>query len=94
VTKFRALLDKATTDRRSAQILAVASDFDSAASRRYYAVFYCARAALLATGRTYSKHQGVLSGFGAHLAKTGPLPWLAAEPGVELPYHPERKIDP
>ena len=68
------LLDKAAKYRQSAGLLGEAGDFDSATSRLYYAMFFCARAALWSVGQTYSKHQGVLSGFGQHLVKTGELP--------------------
>ncbi|MBI4319832.1 MAG: HEPN domain-containing protein [Chloroflexi bacterium] len=72
--EIEALLDKATRYRRSAELLRTDGDFDSAASRLYYAMFYCARAALLANGLTFSSHRAVIAGFGRHLAKTGQLP--------------------
>jgi len=46
-------------------------DCDSAVSRTYYAMFYCAEAALLTKGLTFSSHKGVLSAFSEHFIKTG-----------------------
>jgi uncharacterized protein (UPF0332 family) len=58
-------------------------EFDSAVSRIYYAMFYCAEALLLARGRVYSRHQGVISAFGRYFVRTGIFPaemgqWLAS----------------
>ncbi|MBI4319787.1 MAG: HEPN domain-containing protein [Chloroflexi bacterium] len=74
IDEIKGLLDKATTYRRSAEILRAAGDFDSAGSRLYYAMFYCARAVLLAKGLTFSSHRAVVGGFARHLTKTGELP--------------------
>jgi uncharacterized protein (UPF0332 family) len=57
-------------------------EFDSAVSRIYYAMFYCAEALLLTRGRVYSRHQGVISAFGRYFVRTGIFPaemgkWLA-----------------
>ena len=70
----RALIEKAKRYVRSAEILRVVKDYDSAASRLYYAMFYCAEALLLSKGLTYTTHRGVISGFGQHLVKRGELP--------------------
>ena len=72
--ELRALLDKAAKYRRSAEVLRTIGDFDSAASRLYYAMLYCARAILLAKGLTFSSHRAVIAGFGRHLVKTCVLP--------------------
>ncbi len=52
----------------------MAGDYDSAASRLYYAMLFAAEAALMVKGLAFSSHRGVLSGFGQHLVKTGELP--------------------
>lgn len=70
----RALILKARKFVRSADMLRSSGDFDSAASRLYYAMFYCAIAALSVKGYAYASHKGVLSGFGQHLVKSGELP--------------------
>lgn len=68
------LLEKARRYLRSADLLRAASDFDSAASRLYYAMFFAAEAALLVKGLAFRSHRGVLSAFGQQLVKTGALP--------------------
>lgn len=68
------LLDKARRYIASAELLRAAGDYDSAASRLYYAMFYCAEALLLVKGLTRSSHQGVIAAFGQYLVKTGELP--------------------
>ncbi len=51
--------------------------FRSAAGRSYYAMFHAATALLLSEGLAFSKHQGVISGFGQHFIKSAKLPpWL------------------
>lgn len=45
-----------------------------AASRAYYAMFYCAEALLLGKGLAFSKHSAVHGAFGQHFAKTGLVP--------------------
>ena len=69
-----ALLEKAHRYQQSAHLLLSAGDYDSAASRLYYAMFYCAEALLLSKDLRYTSHRGVISGFGEHLVKTGELP--------------------
>jgi uncharacterized protein (UPF0332 family) len=64
------LLDKAERFIRSAQLLAADGDFDSAASRLYYAMFYIAEALLEARGLSFSSHRAVISAFGQYFAKT------------------------
>ena len=57
------LFEKAKRSLKAAEVLFKRDDFDFAASRAYYAMFYAAEAALLEIGQTFSKHSGVLSGF-------------------------------
>jgi len=47
--------------------------FRLAASRAYYAMFYCASALLLSKGMAFSRHGSVLAAFGREFAKTGLL---------------------
>lgn len=68
------LLTKARRFLRSAVILGSDGDYDSAASRLYYAMFYCAEALLLSKGLSFSTHRAVIANFGQHFAKTGNLP--------------------
>lgn len=68
-----ALLAKAERYLRSAELLAQDGDYDSAASRIYYAMFYVAEALLAARNLSFSSHQGVISAFGQHFAKPGLL---------------------
>lgn len=72
--EIRDLLVKARKYIRSAEVLRREGDYDSAVSRLYYAMFYCAEALLAARGFAYSTHRGLLSGFSQHLVKTGELP--------------------
>lgn len=65
-----ALLVKAERFIRSAQLLANDGDFDSAASRLYYAMFFLAEAMLAARGASFSSHSAVISAFGQQFAKT------------------------
>jgi uncharacterized protein (UPF0332 family) len=68
------LLVKARRYLRSAEMLRRDGDYDSAASRLYYAMFYCAEALLWSRGQSYSKHSAVIAAFGRELVKTGLLP--------------------
>jgi len=45
-------------------------DYDSCASRSYYAMFFIAEALLLTKGLSASSHKGVISLFGEHFVKT------------------------
>ena len=45
-------------------------DYDSCASRCYYAMFFTAEAVLLTKSLTASSHKGVISLFGEHFVKT------------------------
>jgi len=70
--KARRYLDTADLVRRH-------GDYDTAVSRLYYAMFYCAEAVLLARGLSFSKHQAVIAAFGQQFAKTKLLPGHALE---------------
>ncbi|MGH2522102.1 MAG: HEPN domain-containing protein [Anaerolineales bacterium] len=72
--ELSAMLDKARRYLRSAEVLRLEADYDSAISRLYYAMFYCAEAVLFAKGHSFSSHHAVISAFGQHLVKTGLLP--------------------
>jgi len=67
------LLEKAGRAIRAATRLLADSDIDFAASRAYYAMFYCVQALLAEKGLRFSKHSGAIGAFGAHFAKTGEL---------------------
>ena len=69
-----ALLRKAARRIRSARVLVVEGDYDSAVSRAYYATFYVAEGLLLSKGLAYSKHSAVIAAFGKEFAKEGVLP--------------------
>jgi uncharacterized protein (UPF0332 family) len=49
-------------------------DYESSVSRSYYAMFYCAQAALLTKGMVFSSPRGVIAAFGEQFAKTGVFP--------------------
>jgi uncharacterized protein (UPF0332 family) len=69
---IRGLLDKARGKLGAAEDwLGQDKYFDEIASRCYYAVFHAAQAMLLTEGLTANTHQGVVSLFGLHFAKTG-----------------------
>lgn len=70
----KALLRKAERYIKSAELLFQDKDYSSAASRLYYAMFYCAEAVLLTKGITSSSHKGVVAAFGKHFVKTGVFP--------------------
>lgn len=70
----KALIKKAQRYLKSAEILLRDEDFDSSVSRTYYAMFYCAEAALLTKNLSFSSHKGVISAFGEHFIKTGIFP--------------------
>ncbi len=72
--QIESLVKKSDRYLHSAAILRDVEDYDSAASRLYYAMFYCAEALLLTKELSFSKHRGVIAGFGQHFVKTGDLP--------------------
>ncbi|MCL5264130.1 MAG: HEPN domain-containing protein [Chloroflexi bacterium] len=74
-------LAKARRYLDTAEVLRQHGDYDSAVSRLYYAMFYCAQALLRAEGVTFTKHQAIIATFGRQFAKTKVLlpelhPWL------------------
>jgi len=72
--EFEAAIQKAQRYLQSAKLLKDAHDYDSAASRLYYAMFYCAEVLLLAKGLTFSSHRAVIAAIGQHFAKTNEMP--------------------
>ena len=62
---------KAQTFLGSAGQLLSIGDYNSCASRCYYAMFLMAQAALLTKNLSSPSHKGVISMFGEHFAKTG-----------------------
>ena len=73
-TEQEGLLQKAGRSIRSAKLLAIDGDYDTAVSRAYYAMFYAAGALLLSKGLAYSKHSAVIAGFGREFAHAGLMP--------------------
>lgn len=73
-----ALLKKAQKYLRSAAVLLELEDFDSTASRAYFAMFYAAQAALLCEGDLPS-NRGIRSAFVERFVENGPLPNRAAD---------------
>ncbi len=67
------LAAKAQTFLHTAERAMSDGDYDSCASRCYYAMFSIAQAALLTKGLSASSHKGVISLFGEHFVKTGVL---------------------
>jgi uncharacterized protein (UPF0332 family) len=65
--ELRVMLEKARRYIKSAGVLQLEGDHDSAVSRLYYAMFYCAEALLLAKGHSFSSHRAVISAFAQHL---------------------------
>ena len=69
-----ALIKKPKRYLRSAEILLKDGDFESCASRTYYAMFYAAEASLLTKNLSFSSHKAVISHCGEHFVKTGIFP--------------------
>jgi uncharacterized protein (UPF0332 family) len=59
---------------QAAQTLLTAGFPDFAASRAYYAAFYAASALLLAAGKTYTRHRGVVTAIHRDYVKAERLP--------------------
>jgi uncharacterized protein (UPF0332 family) len=74
MNEIGALIAKAQRYLKSAKLLLEDGDYESSISRSYYAMFYCAQAALLTKGLTFSSHKGVISVFGELFIKTGVFP--------------------
>lgn len=77
--KIDALLNKAQKFLRSAAVLIELEDFDSTASRAYFAMFYAAQAALYQETQAVSSKQGIRSAFISRFVERGPLPERAGE---------------
>mgnify|MGYP006309728585 CR=1 FL=1 len=65
------LVEKAGRFLRTAERAASDGDYDSCASRCYYAMFFMAEAALLTKQLQASSHRGIINMFGKHLVKPG-----------------------
>lgn len=65
---------KAERFLKSAERLLALEDYDSCASRCYYAMFYLAEAALMTRGISPSSHRAVITLFGKHLVQAGVFP--------------------
>lgn len=72
--EIKALIEKSRRYIRSAELLQRDGDSNSAVSRVYYAMFYCAEALLMTKEMSFASHKGVLSAFGEHFIKTGIFP--------------------
>lgn len=72
--KTDALLKKAQKYLRSAAVLLELEDYDSTASRSYYAMFYAAQAALMHEDGSLPSKQGIRSSFVDRFVEGGPLP--------------------
>lgn len=70
----KALLDKAARNIDAAVSLLQQGFVDISVGRAYYAMFYCAEAALFERGLEFSSHGESHSAFGRELIKTGALP--------------------
>jgi uncharacterized protein (UPF0332 family) len=72
-SEVKALLEKAKRSQKAAAKLFKDGDFDFAASRAYYSLFYTAEALLLSRELSFSSHSAVIASFGKEFAKTGAL---------------------
>lgn len=73
------LLQKAQQYLRSAAVLLETGDFDSCASRAYFAMFYAAQAALQQNGQELSPTQGIRSAFVERYVRSGRFPERAEQ---------------
>jgi uncharacterized protein (UPF0332 family) len=71
VSKVKGLIEKAERFLHTAEYVLSEGDYDSCASRCYYAMFFMAEAALLTKNMSGSSHRRVISLFGEHFVKTG-----------------------
>lgn len=72
--EIESLIKRAAKYLKTAESLLKEGDYESSVSRTYYAMFYCAQAALLTISLSFSSHAGVISAFGEHFVKTGLFP--------------------
>ncbi len=68
------LIDRARRNLSVARDIFEGENYDIAASRAYYAMFYAAEAALLSRGTARSRHSGVIAAFNEYFVRTGLLP--------------------
>jgi uncharacterized protein (UPF0332 family) len=73
VNAIKDLIAKAKKLLHTAESALGLEDYDSCASRCYYAMFFMAQAALLTRELSSSSHRGVISLFGQHFIKTGTI---------------------
>lgn len=71
MSEIDSLIKRADKYLNSAKMLFENQDYESCASRTYYAMFYSVEALLLSRKLSFSSHKGVLSAFGQHFVKTG-----------------------
>ncbi len=69
--EIKDFIEKAHKYLNTAQQALNTGDYDSSASRCYYAMFFMAEAALLTKNINASSHKGVISLFSSHFVKTG-----------------------
>lgn len=74
MNEIKGLIARAKRYLKSARLLIKDSDYESAVSRVYYAMFYCVEALLLTKELSFSSHKAVISEFGRHFVKTGVFP--------------------
>jgi uncharacterized protein (UPF0332 family) len=72
--EVKSLLARSRRYMKSASLLVEDGDYESAVSRVYYAMFFCAEALLLTEGLSFSSHKAVISAFGERFVKTGIFP--------------------
>lgn len=65
------LIEKAERFLSTAEHILNFGDYDSCASRCYYAMFFVAEGVLLTKNLSTSSHKGVINLFGKHFVKTG-----------------------
>lgn len=75
----RLLLDKSQKFLRSAAVLLELEDYDSVASRAYFAMFYAAQALLLDRRVQVNGQQGIRTAFAEAFVESGELPEHAAD---------------
>ncbi|MCL5027514.1 MAG: HEPN domain-containing protein [Bacteroidetes bacterium] len=83
MSEFESLIKRAEKYLLSAKLLLREGDYESTASRIYYAMFFSSQAALLSKGLTYSSHKMVISAFGENFIKTNILPKKREENLIE-----------
>ena len=71
---IKLLCEKSERSLAAAEMLMKRGDFDFAASRIYYAMFYMAETLLLLRGLSFSSHSAVIAALHKEFVKTGKLP--------------------